>query len=150
MKKAGGAYVLVLVLDRPTSIAVGKLGEFSFPAGYYAYVGSALGGLDGRLRRYVGPIVRRHWHIDYLRPRARLVDIWYAFSRERRECAWARALAALSGTRVVAPGFGSSDCRCRSHLFHSHDLPSFGVFRKALPGEAVFSAAVNGWHRING
>ena len=45
-----GAYLLVMKLDKDVLIAVGKLGVLSFKKGYYVYVGSALQGLDHRIR----------------------------------------------------------------------------------------------------
>ena len=42
MKREKGSYVLLIALDKDATVAVGKLGTFSFPAGYYLYVGSAL------------------------------------------------------------------------------------------------------------
>ena len=46
-----GIYALVLHLEHREEITVGKLGTVTFPAGYYLYVGSALGpgGLEARL-----------------------------------------------------------------------------------------------------
>ncbi|TET50968.1 MAG: GIY-YIG nuclease family protein [Anaerolineales bacterium] len=120
-----GSYVLVLRLASPTAITVGSLGSIRFPKGYYAYVGSALGpgGLAARIGRHLAPVARQHWHIDALRSRARPVAVWSAVGRERRECVWARALSALPGVLTPAPGFGSTDCRCSTHLFHFDSRP---------------------------
>ncbi len=54
MKAEPGTYALLLKLDRWERITVGKLGTFDFPAGYYLYVGSALGpgGLQARLAHH--------------------------------------------------------------------------------------------------
>ncbi len=38
-----GSYLLVARLAYPAEIAVGRLGTSLFPAGWYAYAGSALG-----------------------------------------------------------------------------------------------------------
>jgi len=67
----GGTYTLVLELDRADSIEVGALGEHRFPAGWYAYTGSAFGtGGFARVDRHyelaAGERSTRHWHIDYL------------------------------------------------------------------------------------
>ncbi|RME44476.1 MAG: GIY-YIG nuclease family protein [Chloroflexi bacterium] len=120
-----GTYVLVLHLARPARIVIGALGVVNLDAGYYLYVGSALNGLAGRLRRHLRTDGKRlHWHIDYLRTEAALVDVWWAVSPERLECEWAAALRRLPGVCEPVAGFGSSDCRCRSHLFYLADLPS--------------------------
>ena len=100
-------------------LSVGELGTLELKAGYYAYVGSALGGLEGRVGRHLREEKKSRWHIDYLLTRARLVDVVVAEGEERKECSIAGELAkGLLGVR----GFGSSDCRCESHLFYSPDL----------------------------
>ena len=60
-----GVYVLIIHLSQERDIVVGKLGELSFKKGYYAYVGSALGGLEGRIKRHFRKEKKAHWHIDY-------------------------------------------------------------------------------------
>lgn len=132
---AQGTYVLVLALRRDTPITVGRLGTFSFPRGFYTYFGSALGGLPPRVRRHFSGGGRLRWHIDYLRREAEVVEAWYALSARRLECDWARAASTIPGARVPASGFGSSDCRCPSHLLHFTTRPRFEEFR-GLPGVA--------------
>jgi len=48
-----GTYVLILILPERKKIDVGALGEINFEPGYYAYVGSALGGMEGRIGRHL-------------------------------------------------------------------------------------------------
>lgn len=118
-----GTYILVLQLDRPAKgLRIGKLGVFDFDPGLYLYVGSAFGagGLAARLahhRRTEKP--HPHWHIDYLRPAARLREAWTVGGPERFEYRWCRALAAVPALSIPVPGFGARDSRCRSHLFYS-------------------------------
>ena len=59
-----GTYMLVLRLPKRRRLAVGRLGDFEFPAGYYLYAGSAQGGLRGRVLRHLRADKKRHWHID--------------------------------------------------------------------------------------
>lgn len=136
-----GAYVLILHLPASKTIQVGRLGRFDFPAGFYAYVGSALGpgGLAGRLGRHLrraaagdvpGAARRPHWHVDYLLGQARLVQVWLAVSDRRLEHDWAGQMAAMPGAAVIAPGFGASDCRCLAHLFHFRRPPDLDAFRR--------------------
>jgi len=84
----------------------------------YAYVGSALGpgGLRGRLKHHLAAAPRPRWHIDWLRRASEPVAVWLQASPQRQECAWAALLAERA--TPVASGFGSSDCRCRTHLFY--------------------------------
>ena len=113
---ARGSYALLLHLASEQRIAIGKLGAFDLPDGYYVYLGSALGGLRGRIDRHLRRDKKLHWHIDYLTAMTPVVEIWWAAGTERMECAWATAAAGLPETSVPAPGFGASDCRCRTHL----------------------------------
>jgi Uri superfamily endonuclease len=135
-----GTYVLALWLEASRDLSVGRLGAFKFPAGWYLYVGSALGpgGLRARLVRHwrrVGSGKRTHWHVDYLRERAVWGGAWVRSSGERLECTWAAALRRLPGARVVAPDFGASDCRCPAHLVHLPALPDQQWFLSVLGAE---------------
>jgi len=113
----GGTYTLLVELQEPATIEVGALGPVEFAAGWYAYVGSALGsGGFSRVRRHrelaAGDRETRHWHIDYLLGHpAAILDGVVASASTDVECAVA---GVLSGERV--PDFGCSDCGCDSHL----------------------------------
>jgi Uri superfamily endonuclease len=137
-----GTYVLALRLDAGRTIAIGSLGQYRFPAGWYLYVGSARGpgGLRARLerhRRRLGPDKKVHWHIDFLREYGTWAGAWVRRADEHLECAWARRLGGLPGVAVVVPGFGASDCRCAAHLFHLAALPDDGWFARALGAERI-------------
>ncbi len=116
---APGTYALLLHLNQATSLQVGRLGDFHFPAGFYAYVGSAFGpgGLHARLRHHLQS-GRAHWHVDYLRRLAQVHSIYFALTLQPQECLWSQALANLPHAWLPAPGFGASDCRngCPTHL----------------------------------
>ena len=111
---ARGSYVLLMNLTEERMITIGGLGTVRFPHGHYAYVGSALGGFRSRLNRHLRSEKKPHWHIDYLLEKAVLDSIITGETQERTECKIVRALAQKFGS---VPGFGASDCRCRSHLF---------------------------------
>ena len=111
-----GSYVLLIELPEEATITVGSLKAVHFLGGYYAYVGSAMGGFNARLNRHLKADKRLHWHIDYLLRKASIEDIIICQTRDRIECTIAQA---LSRQFVAIPGFGSSDCKCRSHLFFS-------------------------------
>ncbi len=112
--RARGAYVLSVRLPQELVIAVGGLGKINFRGGCYAYVGSAMGGLESRLNRHLRRDKKAHWHIDYLLEEANIFDIIVAESEKKLECLIAQELARQFD---FVPGFGCSDCRCRSHLF---------------------------------
>ena len=127
-----GTYALLIALSGETAISVGRLGLFTFPPGYYIYVGSAQGGLYPRVKRHLGAEKRRRWHIDYLLEFAQVVDVWYATGVESQECLWCQIASEMPQGEIPVPGFGSSDCRCRSHLIRFPTPPSFALFRDRL------------------
>jgi Uri superfamily endonuclease len=126
-----GTYALLLRLDNPSSLLIGKLGAFDFRVGFYIYVGSAMGpgGIAGRLKHHLSPIRKPHWHVDYLRQAARVEEVWFVESDARREHAWSSVLLAMPGSAIPVPRFGASDCRCASHLFYFIKPPSLNVFQ---------------------
>ena len=132
MANLKGTYALVLVLEKDTVISVGRLATCSFPAGYYVYLGSALGGLFPRVRRHIRGGDRMHWHIDYLRRHAGVVEVWYKVSDERLECSWQVAAMGMPSASTPVAGFGSSGCACRSHLIHYASMPSLETFSRRL------------------
>jgi Uri superfamily endonuclease len=133
---AKGSYILVFQLDHAVDdLQVGRLGRFHFPAGSYLYVGSAFGsgGLAARLSHHERrEKARPHWHIDYLRAHAYLREVWAVSSDARMECLWCAALAAEPGVSIPAPGFGSRDTGCRSHLFYLPRPPRSSLLSRVI------------------
>lgn len=114
-----GVYILILLLGADRRAVIGSLGWVDFPAGGYAYVGSAAGGLAGRLGRHLRCRPRRpHWHIDGLLALARPLGAVYAETGRALECLLA---GSLSSCLRRIPRFGSTDCGCGGHLFHDGD-----------------------------
>jgi Uri superfamily endonuclease len=111
-----GSYVLLIKLPEQQKVTLGSRQDVYFPAGYYAYVGSAMGGFKPRLNRHLKGNKKPHWHIDYLLQRASISGIILCETKERIECTIARAFRSQFDS---IPGFGASDCKCNSHLFFS-------------------------------
>jgi Uri superfamily endonuclease len=132
-----GTYALVILSEDRLLLPIGKLGTRDFPSGYYIYVGSALRGLNARLKHHLKAEKSLHWHIDYLLLQATIIQIWYSLSKDRLECTWNAILAGLPGATLVIPGFGSSDCRCQTHLTHFMAIPSFDSFRRELKNRGL-------------
>jgi Uri superfamily endonuclease len=111
-----GAYQLILRLARPVVIEVGALGSHAFPAGFYIYTGRASTGLRKRVDRHRRPEKKLRWHIDYLLQQAQIAGVRVCPGKAAEECSinneTARVLQAIFPVKV----FGSSDCRCSSHL----------------------------------
>ena len=110
-----GSYILLIKVDLMHNIKVGKLGIIDFMPGFYAYVGSAQNNLEKRIERHLRKKKRIFWHIDYLLEKAEILDIFQVESPQKLECAIAEK---LSKQFQSVPNFGSSDCRCGSHLFY--------------------------------
>lgn len=118
-----GAYCLMIEVPEERKIVVGSLGSHRYQRGVYAYVGSALAGVEQRVGRHKSQKKRLRWHIDYLLANADILAT-VAIPGERREveCGIAQALQRCEGASIPVPGFGASDCRCESHLLYFGDV----------------------------
>ncbi len=126
-----GAYLLFLRVGALRLLGIGSLGELEFPAGWYVYVGSAMRNLEARVARHMKTKKKLRWHIDYLREASDSCEALLLPSTHKKECEIARILAAVLTPRPR--GFGSSDCRCPTHLFRLESEPGTDPgLRKAL------------------
>ncbi len=121
-----GIYVLLLHVAADRRIRVGRLGVVPFRKGYYAYVGSGKRGLNKRIERHLRRDKRVRWHIDYLLEFSEVVEVMAVETKKDLEC---KIAAELSKRFQPIKRFGSSDCKCPSHLFYS---PSSGGLKKAV------------------
>jgi Uri superfamily endonuclease len=122
-----GFYQLVLYLNKKSKIKIGKKGEYLFPKGYYIYTGSAQNYLEARVKRHLRKDKSKFWHIDYLLPYCKILKVIANNEKQKEvetECRLNQSLLELKDARIVMKGFGSSDCRCPSHLVY---------FKKANP-----------------
>ncbi len=135
---ASGTYVLILRALSSGTVMAGSSGGVNLVTGYLAYAGSALGrgGLRARVRRHIISDKKQFWHVDYIRPYTLIDEIWFFPGREKLEHLAASALQSLPSAFVAAENFGSSDCRCESHLFRFNGKPAFNAFRDALGNKA--------------
>ena len=125
MQTDPGTYALVLESRTRQKIQIGRWREIETQPGYYVYIGSALGpgGVRARVARHFRLVKSNHWHIDYLRMYTTPLGAWYSHEPVRLEHTWAATLGDLDDFTPI-PGFGCSDCRCHSHLFHVSKLCS--------------------------
>lgn len=124
-----GTYVLLL--DIPLFEGeIGLLGDVRLDAGRYCYVGSAMGGLDQRLSRHLRPEKMVKWHVDRLTLAAERIGAWESYPDYIEECRLAH-IAEECGMVPVIPGFGCSDCRCRTHLFRVPEGTDSELIRRA-------------------
>jgi len=120
-EKDQGSYLLILELKRNRNIHVGKLGRVSFRRGFYIYVGSAMANLNKRIERHRHLREQHHWHIDELRAVADFHSALAIRSSTRLECEIAEAMSRISEWNI--PGFGCTDCSCKTHLFAFRNNP---------------------------
>ncbi|TRO47689.1 GIY-YIG nuclease family protein [Candidatus Bathyarchaeota archaeon] len=113
----GYVYVLVIKVANQCIITVGALGELVFKKGIYAYVGSAQSNFHQRIKRHLGKEKKLFWHIDYLlkNKKVNVSKIFFKKACKTEECNLATS---ISKTGKSIPRFGSSDCKCISHLFY--------------------------------
>ncbi len=118
----GGDYFLILELPEVRTLSVGALGNVTFPAGYYVYVGSARKNLSKRLERHRRKRKHMHWHIDVLRDAGSLVAAIPVRTVDDLEHEMAARLSRIAEWSI--PGFGCTDClQDGSHLFGFHENP---------------------------
>ena len=121
-----GTYVLIIENHADIEIEIGKIGCIEFKRGFYAYVGSALSGLEQRIGRHLrapDDNKKLHWHIDYFLASSgvEIKEVVFAETEERKECEIAEKLHKEKG-RDFIENFGCTDCSCKSHLFFSTSL----------------------------
>jgi len=132
-----GTYILFLESGRDLKPEIGKLGKIKIDKGLYAYVGSAMGksvNLENRVRRHQelarSKKGKKQWHIDYFTT-AKGVDVTgvVRITGKAIECEAAK-LMGKSGGRLIAKGFGSSDCKCKTHFFGITEKVAESFLRK--------------------
>ena len=115
-----GSYCLCVQVAEDIAVNIGALGTISFSKGRYVYIGSALNGLEQRIKRHFatnkGKGKAIHWHIDYLLLTigVTLEEVYTKESNKHEECAIATMIADRG---YPIRWFGCSDCHCNSHLF---------------------------------
>lgn len=127
-----GAYMILAHLENDSPIRIGHLGTYNFSKGFYIYVGSAMNGLAQRIGRHKRPEKKMHWHIDYFLKVAKIKKICAIQSGINIECNLSRKILSV-GDEIPVPRFGSSDCKCRAHLYFFRKNPAVsGKLRQAI------------------
>ncbi len=117
-----GTYILIIKNGKDQKIPIGRLGEIDFLKNAYVYVGSAMNGIEQRIRRHLRDDKKTHWHVDYLLKNTQVIEAFYKQNNIKQECEisgeFAKNLESIQN-------FGCSDCKCNSHLF-------FGEYDKII------------------
>lgn len=110
-------YAIYLYVDKEQTIVIGKLGKFTFQKGTYVYVGSTKRNIQARINRHCSLDKVMRWHFDYLRPAGTITKI-ITYGNDLGECELLEKLRKKENGSFPVKGFGSSDCKCYSHLFY--------------------------------
>lgn len=110
-------YAIYLEIQDKQEIEIGKLGSFPFEKGTYIYVGSAKRNIVARVERHKRLEKKLKWHFDYLRPFGQITRI-ITYEGSIGECQLAEKIRKEVGGTMPVQRFGSSDCRCHSHLVY--------------------------------
>ncbi len=125
-----GIYVLFIRLKQNHKVSIGALGEIEFRSGFYLYIGSAQNGLEHRINRHFRDDKKKHWHIDHLLEFGDIIDVKVKDGDSDEECILAEKIGRFT---EEIQDFGSSDCRCDSHLFyHSDNMANLNKKLKTL------------------
>jgi Uri superfamily endonuclease len=120
-----GSYQIIIEVKNDTDIFIGALGMISFISGYYIYTGSAMKNLYQRVERHKRKHKKLRWHIDHLlnNDSVKIIDILIFPSKTREECERNQKLLNTKNAKIIAKGFGSSDCSiCPTHLVYFEEL----------------------------
>lgn len=138
-----GIYVLIFSIGKEVYVKIGGLGLKRFENGLYAYVGSAQNNLEKRIWRHIRKGKKKFWHIDYLleNEHVQVLGAFYKKTERAFECAFTNKLGEIG---FPISGFGSSDCKCQSHLFKVND---YQLLSKLLSENAfeVMPVMREGW-----
>ncbi len=126
-----GVYILLIRMDSSRRIKIGKLGDFSFKAGFYVYTGRAKRNIEARIKRHRKKDKKLRWHIDYLLKERDSHLIGYIKYHHQEECKVNQRIKELEGAEILVKGFGASDCRngCISHLLYFKYNPELELAR---------------------
>lgn len=72
--------------------------------------------MEKRIERHLRKTKQKFWHIDYLLDDANVevLKVFHKKAGRLEECKIAKNISEIG---VPVKGFGSSDCKCESHLF---------------------------------
>ena len=134
-----GVYLLLINLKKNSRIKIGRLGRITFSKGFYVYVGSALNSLQARVARHLSSEKKLKWHIDYLlaSPNAEVETVITRQTEKRIEC---KVNEIIQKFGKPVERFGSSDCKCKSHLTYFKNLDDVKKASEELKSRQVETA----------
>ena len=136
-------YILFIRVSQKMRIVIGNLGRIAFRRGTYLYIGRAKINLFARIARHYRKKKKLFWHIDYLLSQkgVEIKEAWA--SSGLKACKLAQKISLLPSSRLIR-SFGSSDCRCPSHLFYTNKESEVKTLLKELNFEKYVMGEVIG------
>lgn len=126
------------MLNTNQRIPAGKLKQIEFEPGIYLYIGSARNGLSGRIARHLRKEKKIFWHIDYFLQKAKIKEIWVRNDYFDECQILSEAKSSIKNSCFPLKKFGSSDCRCPSHLiYYPENEVNLNSLREELSFENV-------------
>ena len=124
-------YLLIFRVKTYVTTKVGALGTIIFQPGHYIYIGSAKNTLRQRINRHFKRTKPLRWHIDYLTTQhdVEIEKVYITHSKTKQECRIAKLIA---HNGIPVPGFGSSDCKCKSHLYRINGIQNINFERMGM------------------
>jgi len=119
--KPSGIYYIILWNNKDRVIECGSLGNLKFKKGYYIYSGSGKTNIFKRIEHHRKKKNKKHWHMDYITAEMKAAADIPIITDKYTECSLAEILAGNQGEPVK--NFGSTDCKCFSHLHYFEDNP---------------------------
>ncbi len=111
LHNCSGSYILFIYVPYSCEI-ITKSKKWWLEEGLYIYVGSAKKGIKSRINYHLRIKKKKHWHIDYLLEKAKIIKISVLCNKKEVE------IAQLFTKKFKGiKGFGSSDTPLNSHLF---------------------------------
>ncbi|MGM0608657.1 MAG: GIY-YIG nuclease family protein [Candidatus Muiribacteriota bacterium] len=116
MSNLTNLYIIILHNKKKVSIPVAKFGLLNFEPGFYFYIGTSYRSPEKRIKRHLSQHKKKHWHLDYITEKIKPVKACLFKNVEFSECELNSHIHNEFCTTFPFKKFGSSDCRCYSHL----------------------------------
>ena len=128
-----GSYLIFIEMHDDVEVTVsGK--DVNVKNGIYVYVGSAMKNLKQRVNRHISYKTgdyKKHWHIDYLLEKGKVIASLVIPSKEKNE---EIISTFISDYFKAVPGFGATDCKTvNSNLYYlENNLEDYFMITKKV------------------
>jgi Uri superfamily endonuclease len=122
-----GSYLLFMNVQEKIEVS-SKSSCWIIDSGLYVYVGSAMSTLTGRVKRHLTEKKKKHWHIDFLTSRSKIILAILLPSKAKKEEEISQLVNEFG---KPIKGFGSTDCKgLKSNLYKINSEYAGTIFQK--------------------